>query len=120
MNRLIAYCGLVCGTCPIYLATREENAEEKTRMRAHIAHVCKEKYGMTYELEDISDCDGCRTEGGRLFTGSQSCAIRKCARQKGLTNCAYCADYVCGKLEAFFANDPEAKMRLDEARNGVL
>ncbi len=120
MDRLISYCGLVCRTCPIYLATREENTDEKTRMRAYIARVCRERYGMTSELEDITDCDGCRTEGGRLFTGSRSCAIRKCAREKGLENCAHCPEYICGKLEAFFVKDPQAKIRLDEARSSIL
>ncbi len=119
MNTMIAYCGLVCDTCPIHLATRKENKKEQTRMRARIAQMCKEKYGMKYKPEDITDCDGCRTEGGRLFTGSQSCAIRKCAKRKGLINCAHCADYACGKLEVFFAADPEAKIRLDEVRRSI-
>lgn len=86
-------------------------------MRADIARLCNERYGTKYEAKDITDCDGCRAEGGRLFFGSQSCAIRKCARQKGLATCAQCAEYACEKLAAFFDSDPEAKTRLDEERN---
>ena len=119
VSEMIAYCGLVCQTCPIYLATREENKEEQARRRVEISRLCKEQYGMQYEPEDITDCDGCRTEEGRLFSACQNCAIRKCARQKGLENCAHCTDYVCGKLEAFFATDPTAKTRLDKIRNSV-
>ncbi len=119
VNTMITYCGLVCDTCPIYLATRKENKEEQAMMRAQIAQMCNEKYGMKYKPEDISDCDGCRTEGGRLFSGSQSCAIRKCARQKKLINCAHCTDYICEKLEAFFKTDPAAKSRLDEVRCSI-
>jgi hypothetical protein len=37
MNGTMAYCGLVCQTCPIYVATRRENREEQARMRAEIA-----------------------------------------------------------------------------------
>jgi hypothetical protein len=119
MSEMIAYCGLVCQTCPIYLATREENKEEQSRMRVEISRRCKEQYGMKYEPEDITDCDGCRTEGGRLFSACKDCAIRNCARQKGVETCAHCTDYVCGKLEAFFATDPAAKACLDEVRSRI-
>ena len=119
MSEMIAYCGLVCQTCPIYLATREENKEEQARMRVEISRRCKEQYGMKYEPEDITDCDGCRTEGGRLFSACKDCAIRNCARQKGVETCAHCTDYVCGKLEAFFATDPAGKACLDEVRSRI-
>jgi hypothetical protein len=83
-------------------------------MRSEIVSLCKEHYGINYKLEDIADCDGCRTEGGRLFSASRNCLIRKCAREKQLGNCAYCPEYACGKLEALFKTDPNAKTRLDE------
>jgi hypothetical protein len=119
VSEMMAYCGLVCQTCPIYLATRVENKEEQARMRVDIARLCREQYGMKYEPEDITDCDGCRTEGGRLFSGCKTCLIRKCASQKGLEDCAHCADYVCANLEALFATDPAARTRLDEVRRGI-
>jgi hypothetical protein len=43
--------------------------------------------------------------------------IRKCAREKKVANCAYCADYPCQKLSAFLAQAPEAKATLE---NGLL
>ena len=119
MTGMPAYCGLICQTCPLYLATRQENTEEKIRMRSRIVELCKEHYGINYKLEDITDCDGCRTEGGRLFSASMNCPIRKCAREKGLENCAYCTNYVCELLEAFFSSDPAAKTRLDEIKRGI-
>jgi hypothetical protein len=120
MKEMIAFCGLVCHTCPIYLATREENKEQQTRMRTHIAHVCNEKYGVSYEPKDISDCDGCRTEQGKLFAASHACKIRTCALQKGVENCAHCPDYICDKLETFFVAEPDAKTRLDVVRRGIV
>jgi hypothetical protein len=120
MKEMLAYCGLICHTCPIYLATREENKEKQAGMRDHISKLLNEQYGMLYEKEDIHDCDGCLTEWGRLFPPCLSCDIRKCAKQKGLVNCAHCTDYICGKLEAFFAKEPDAKSRLDEERKGAL
>jgi len=116
MPDLLAYCGLTCQTCPIYLATRQPNKERQLRMRMEIIQLCKEHYGIRYELRDIADCDGCRTEGGRLFSTCKTCVIRKCARKKGLENCGHCADYACKDLLAFFETDLDAKTRLDEIR----
>jgi hypothetical protein len=120
MAEMVAYCGLTCQTCPIYLATRQENREEQARMRAEIVQLCREQYGMNYELEDITDCDGCQTEGERLFSACKNCPIRKCAREKALENCAYCTEYACGRLEAFFRTDPTAKTCLDAIRRSML
>jgi hypothetical protein len=119
MNEIIAYCGLFCHTCPIYLATREPNKIEQNRMRIEIIRRCKEQYGIEYKLEDITDCDGCITDSERLFIASKKCPVRNCAKQKGLINCAYCGDYVCETLNKFFRTDPDAKKRLDEIRNNI-
>ena len=117
MNEEIAYCGLICHTCLIYLATREENRTERERMKAEIIQLCKRQYRIEYKPEDITDCDGCLIEGGKLFPPAKSCPIRECARQKELKNCSYCSEYVCKTLETFFASDPAAKIRLDEMRS---
>ena len=119
MNTLIAYCGLSCDTCPIYLATRETDSTEQKRLRIDIARLCREHYGKDYNLEDISDCDGCRSIGGKLFSGCRNCLIRKCAVQRGYENCAGCDEYVCEKLDELFVMDPSAKSRLDKIRNDL-
>jgi len=116
---MIAYCGLTCHGCSIYLATREQNPKKKREMRADIARICNEKYGTQYKLEDISDCDGCQTEAGRLFLGCETCQIRKCAREKHIDNCARCDQYACEELEKFFNTEPHARKRLDEIRSGI-
>jgi len=119
MPEMVAYCGLTCQTCPIYLAARQENGDERARIKTEIVNLCREHYGTQYALEDITDCDGCKTEGGRLFSSSINCPIRKCARQKQLENCAQCPDYACEKLEAFFRTEPGAKERLDAIRKNM-
>ncbi len=116
MAQMLAFCGLTCDTCPIYLATREENKEKQLRMRMEIIQLCKEHYGVQYQLKDITDCDGCRTEGGRLFSSCKTCVIRKCAGKRKIENCAQCAEYACKELLAFFETDPDAKARLDAIR----
>ena len=119
MNALVGYCGLVCQTCSIHLATREGDGEAQARMRAEIAAFCTTHYGRDYEPEDITDCDGCRAEGGRLFSGCKDCAIRNCAKERRLSSCAHCSDYACERLEAFFAKEPDSKSHLDEMRKGI-
>jgi hypothetical protein len=118
MTETVASCGLICQTCPIHLATRQENKEEQARMWAEIVRLCEEHYGLHYTAEEITDCEGCRTEGGRLFSASKSCAIRTCARGRKLQNCASCSEYACAKLEAFFRMETAARTRLEAIRNG--
>jgi hypothetical protein len=119
ISEMIAYCGLNCVKCPIYAATREKNASKQKQMREYIARKIKEIYGTPCSVEDVTDCDGCTTKDGRLFSGCQKCQIRKCAREKGLENCAYCSEYACEKLSKFFDSEGEkagAKKRLDEIK----
>lgn len=112
----IAYCGLVCDTCPILLATLEEDKSRQQILRESIARQCTELYGIPMQAEDVTDCDGCRADTGRLFSGCLGCEIRKCAKQKNTENCAFCADYVCERLEHHFVLDPDAHARLEEIR----
>ena len=115
MEENLAYCGLICEKCPIYLATREPDEGKKYKMRVEIAQEIKKHYGQDTEPEDVGDCDGCKTEGGRLFC--TDCQIRICAVEKGIANCAYCRDYPCEALEKLFTTDLEARQRLDKIRS---
>ncbi|MHC4737634.1 MAG: DUF3795 domain-containing protein [Planctomycetota bacterium] len=117
MDEIIAYCGLTCHTCPIFLATRENNDEKRHKMRVDIARQIKEVYGTEYEADDIADCDGCRAKNGRVF--SKDCQIRKCALEKDIESCGNCTEYACEKLEKLFTTDPEARQRLDRIRSGL-
>ncbi len=115
-SEMVAYCGLNCITCPIYLATREKNPEKQRQKREQIVIAIKEYLGEEKHVEDITDCDGCKAQGGRLYSGCRNCRIRKCASEKGFENCAYCSEYPCEKLGKFFDSediDGSAKKRLD-------
>jgi len=118
-SEMIAYCGLNCVKCPIYLATREKNTEKQKQMREQIARAIKEHYGWEIRAEEVNDCDGCMVKGGRLFSSCKNCQIRKCAAAKGLRNCAYCDKYPCEELSKFFNTEDiegDAKKRLDEIK----
>lgn len=119
MNETISYCGLNCQGCQIYLATREKDEEKQYKMRVEIALQIKEHYGQEYKPEDITDCDGCKTEGGRLFSGSHNCYMRKCASQKHIENCAYCETYPCEELDKLFTTDRDARKRLDAIKSTI-
>jgi len=119
MEDNLSYCGLTCETCPIYLATREQNPKKKHEMRVDIAQQIKEHYGQETKPEDVTDCDGCKTEGGRLYFGCKDCQIRKCAQQKEVETCAYCDEYACDKIQEFFAKEPQSRERLDEIKGSL-
>lgn len=113
----VAYCGLDCNGCPIRWATLEPNLGMQRKMREAIVRLGREHYGMEMEHEDITDCDGCRAEIGKRFSGCRNCAIRECAKGKRISSCAACGEYPCRRLEKFFVSDPTAKMHLEFIRN---
>jgi len=117
MNGIISYCGLDCQACPIYIATRETDRTKKEKIINEIIRSCKEHYGVDYKYQDINDCDGCKSENGRVFFGCSDCKIRRCAIDKGIENCAYCEEYACNNLLELFKTDPGAKTRLDGIRS---
>jgi len=72
------YCGLYCGSCPSYLAT---------------------KAGKAAEL-GLDECQGCRSD----VVAKSWCAIcthKACARAKGVEFCYECDEYPCPDLEGF-------------------
>lgn len=83
MSRMIAYCGLVCSSCPSFLATKNDDDIAREKTAAFLA----EKFGFDLKPEDIN-CDGCLTVGGRLLGFCQICEIKQCCSIKGLENCA--------------------------------
>ena len=114
MNEMIGFCGLNCHQCGAFLATRE-NYDVKRR---EVAELWSKEYGTDIRAQDIN-CDGCISNGGILFSHCDVCEIRKCGKEKGIVNCAFCSDYPCTKLAEFFALVPESKTRLDSIRGGI-
>ncbi len=111
MSKMIAFCGLDCGACPGYIATKNDDNEA----RAKIAEQWSNEFKSEFKIEDIN-CDGCTDMAGRHIGYCAQCAIRKCASAKGVENCAYCPDYACETAEGFFKMAPQAKANLEEIR----
>jgi hypothetical protein len=104
MSKMIAYCGLVCTSCPTFLATQADDDVA----RRNIAKMYAENYGFNLKPEEIN-CEGCLSKGGKLIAYCQSCEIKKCCREKGLSNCAICKEQPCEKLIKFHQFSPYAK-----------
>jgi hypothetical protein len=114
MEKMIAYCGIVCTDCGAFIAT-QNNDDAK---RKEVAEEWTGKYNHDFKPEDIN-CDGCLVTTDRVLNYCNVCEVRKCGQEKGVANCAYCEDYSCDKLEKFFEMVPQNKVTLDEIRKGL-
>jgi predicted nucleic acid binding AN1-type Zn finger protein len=114
MDKMIAYCGLTCTDCPAYLATQADDRQALERVAAQ----WREQFNEPRITADAVICDGC-LGGGRLSGYCSMCQIRVCAVERGVANCAHCADYACDKLDAFFQHAPEARAFLDQLAGGL-
>jgi hypothetical protein len=111
MDRMIAYCGIVCTECPAFIATRENDDSKRKK----VAEMWAKQYKMNVKPEDIN-CEGCTSGSQKLVNYCSVCEIRKCGQGKGVENCAYCYDYGCEKLTKFISMVPHARQTLEEIR----
>jgi hypothetical protein len=125
MREIIGYCGIVCSNCDIYKATKNGNNDLreiifKREIEGGHSDRFQKLFGREYTLEDIY-CNGCPIENKRSFWYTKNCQMRACALEKNLENCAYCTEYPCEKLQAFFGKSHvNAKKTLDEIRTRAI
>ena len=116
MDKMIAYCGLVCSECPAYIATQNDDQEALEKVAAQ----WRKMFNAPEITADSVICDGCLgTNGGRLSGYGSMCEIRACARERGVVNCAHCAEYACDKLKGFFGHAPGAQSMLEEIKQSL-
>jgi hypothetical protein len=115
MDRMIAYCGLVCTDCQAYIATQANDVEALERMAAN----ARAEFNMPDVTVESVMCDGCLTESQRLCGYCFECQVRACGMARGVLNCAHCDDYACDALEAFWDMAPAARTTLDSIRTGL-
>ena len=125
MEKMIAYCGIVCSECDAFIATQNDDDAKRKEVTA----LWKKEFNFDVKPEDIN-CDGCLATTDRLWGYCHACEIRKCGQGKGVENCAYCDEYPCHKLVKFFQRlgdrlgrlfpvAPMFQAALDEARKGL-
>ena len=89
---LMAPCGLYCGACGVYIATRDSNEKFKA--------VMGKLYGTRPEQ---TECLGCMQPdpSDKLYLYCQHCKIRSCVREKGYYSCHQCREWPCDQIENF-------------------
>jgi len=113
MDRVIAYCGLVCSECDAYVATQANDIETLERLAQH----AREAYGQEDATAETTMCDGCLGEHEHQIGYCASCDIRACGTERGVANCAHCPDYdACDRLAGFFGQVADARAVLDQVR----
>ncbi len=89
---LMAPCGLYCGACGIYIATRDGN--EKFRS------IMGNLYGTKPEE---TECLGCMQADPpkKRYGYCNACSIRDCVKVKGYYSCHQCREWPCGLINNF-------------------
>lgn len=89
---LMAPCGLYCGACGVYIATRDRNEKFKA--------VMGNLYGTRPE---DTECLGCMQADPprKLYGYCRTCGIRDCVREKGYESCHPCTEWPCSRIDNF-------------------
>jgi hypothetical protein len=109
-HRLLAACGLYCGACYHYRASRPGGD-----------HLLTDEARGGRPLAGYL-CGGCRSEKHYIHPGCRDCEIRACADARGLRHCGACEQLPCEQLRAFQYNgrkhhlDVEANLQAVERR----
>lgn len=94
----LAYCGLNCDECLIYLASVSRNTDEQLRLaKEYSTDTCE------FSKEDMF-CLGCHsgTVSEKMCGG---CEIRSCGIEKDCGNCAKCGEFPCSMLEKYIGGN---------------
>jgi len=113
----LAYCGLNCKDCVVFIATVNDDNELRRKTAEEWGKTYAEYIGKKYLSVEDMNCQGCRSDGDLRFIGCTNCPIRKCSQEKNLDTCADCDEYeTCAMINGFFTTSPEAKENLDQIR----
>ncbi|MDD2715876.1 MAG: DUF3795 domain-containing protein [Candidatus Wallbacteria bacterium] len=107
-----SYCGLECGTCEAYLATKNNDG----KLRQETAKKWSAQFNSDIKPEQIN-CEGCKGQGVK-FSHCNECKVRKCNLAKKYENCGLCPDYPCQDVSFIVDNVPPAKEYLEQVRKG--
>jgi hypothetical protein len=107
----ICYCGLYCENCAVKAkvapASKTLYVEMKKAGFEEIIHMITGGDGFWLFLKNMADggvCISCQDGGG-----NPGCAVRICAKEKGVEMCALCDNYPCDKFAPFFEGYPVLK-----------
>jgi hypothetical protein len=95
-EKFLAPCGLYCGVCAVYYATRDNNQKFRDRLVSVYKGKLPDSEGLS--VEDMC-CEGCLSE--RPFGFCEECFIRDCTQSKGYAGCHECDDFPCHFIDDF-------------------
>jgi len=107
----ICYCGLTCENCAVKVkvepAAKVLYEEMQKAGFGEIVHMIPGGDAFWPFLQGMAEdgvCVSCR-EG----SGNPGCAVRICAKEKGVDMCALCGDYPCALFARYFEGYPMLK-----------
>ena len=107
-NKYICYCGLYCENCSVKVkiepAAKTLQEEMKKAGFEEIIQFIPggdKFWAFLKGMVDPGVCVSCK-DG----SGNPGCAVRVCAKEKGVEICALCEQYPCDKFAAFFEGYP--------------
>jgi len=111
----ICYCGLYCANCAVKVKVEPAAVALYDEMKKagfeEIVHMIPGGDAFWPFLKGMAQdgvCVSCK-EG----SGNPGCAVRLCAREKGVDACALCEEYPCARFERYFEGYPV--LRADNA-----
>lgn len=107
MNPILTLCGYRCDLCLAF----KPNVEKNPSNQQILSDGWFKYFGFRVEPASII-CDGCMADHPRLI--DQSCSVRSCALEKGVTNCSQCEQYICDKLNQRIVTFEEVRSRVGE------
>jgi hypothetical protein len=98
VSKLVAKCGIDCGTCPWGPYPRKSMSAEKfEQFRSDAKRI------LGY-MPIKTPCLTCQTPDSKIPKGAKlpnrNCLIRLCVDRSGMANCAYCSSFPCDTLKA--------------------
>jgi len=113
----IAYCGLDCTECPVFIATVNNDDALRLKTAKEWSKLYADQLSNKELLLEDMDCSGCKSKSGALFVGCKICPIKKCCEEKKYSHCAGCNEYdTCEMINGFFTCNQQAKQNLDKIR----
>jgi hypothetical protein len=102
-KKYACYCGLYCENCAVKVKVEPAAKVLYDQMKAagfeDVISFIPGGEGFWSFLKGMSNegmCVSCKDGGG-----NPGCAVRICAKEKGVEMCAFCEDYPCGKFADF-------------------
>jgi hypothetical protein len=96
-EKLVATCGLYCGSCPMFLDSQAGNDRKTKEFMQYMGTNLPE-----IERKDFQ-CDGCLGKG-KIIPFCAKCNIRACAEGKKIAYCSECSEFPCARISDFNNN----------------